>query len=112
MKNIRSDYFEFREMLLDSSLLGKNTVDRMNSAVSDATDLLDAQILNENDPEVRKAGWIILFEHTIDFLENALDCSTKISNKLTDFISSFDSHIKDFEFEKEVVQDAVRNQLE
>ena len=53
MKNIRSDYFDFREMLLDSSLLGKNTVDRMNSAISDATDLLDAQVLNEKDPKVR-----------------------------------------------------------
>ena len=75
MQFIRNDYFDFREMLLDSSLLGKNTVDRMNSAISDANDLLDAQILDENDPEVRKECWIILFDHSIDFLQNALDCS-------------------------------------
>ena len=68
MRNIRLDYFNFREMLLDSSLLGKNTVDRMDSAISDAADLLDAAIMNDKDPDVRKEGWIILFDHVIDFL--------------------------------------------
>lgn len=75
MQYIRNDYFDFREMLLDSSLLGKNTVDRMNSAISDANDLLDAQIVDDKDTEVRKECWIILFDHSIDFLQNALDCS-------------------------------------
>ena len=91
-------------MLLDSSLLGKSTVERMNSAISDANDLREAAILNEKDPAVRKEAWIILFDHTIDFLENALECSKKISNKLGDFIKSFDAHIKNFEYEKNVVQ--------
>ena len=45
----------------------------MDLAIEDANMLIDAAIMNEKDPAVRKEGWIMLFDHAIDFLEAALE---------------------------------------
>lgn len=62
-QKVRDNLFDFREILLDESLLGKNTVDRIKSAITDANDLKDGEVFEETDADTLKECWLMLITH-------------------------------------------------
>jgi hypothetical protein len=66
-KQILANMADLREIIIDARLLGKDTIHRMKSAISDAVDFKEGEMFDVDDADTKKEVWAMLQEHAVKF---------------------------------------------